>query len=509
MRPQDLFDLVSWVELLAAPKPDAPTAQTRRGSEDFAKIGCTGCHLPSIMSPLGPLPAYTDLLIHDMGPDLADGITQGQAGPSDFRTQPLWGVACTGPYLHDGRADTLDAAVRDHGGEAQASRDRYAALPASQQQDLLAFLRSLGGHGQASDGLLPPESPIPAVGTLGGPDAPLSASDLKRFAHGRELFDHDATPASGLGPGYNGDACRACHFDPVLGGSGPMGVNAIRQGIVDSAGHFTTPPEGNLLQRLTTTLDGRNTPDPNANVFELRQAPALFGLGLIDQIPAAEILAHADPTDANGDGIRGVAQILPDGRLGRFGWKADVPSELEFLRDAEQHEEGLTVPDQAGQTFGMATDGDAVPDPEVPLTDLTDLQFFMAHLAPPPRHRTDPTAEDHGQTLFTQVGCAACHLPTLTTAGGTPVHLYSDLLLHEVAPAGAQGIAVGKASMRAFRTPPLWGISKSAPYLHDGSAETLTDAIEAHAGEGAKSKQAFDALSANDRQDLLAFLKSL
>ncbi|MEY2982752.1 MAG: hypothetical protein RL562_2979, partial [Planctomycetota bacterium] len=113
---------------------------------------CAKCHMPELPSSRGPVRAYTDLLIHNMGEDLADNVGFGtpQASPNDpphtgqeFRTQPLWGVSHSAPYLHDGRAATLDQAIRLHGGEGLDSRDRYVGLTEAEREDILAFLRHL------------------------------------------------------------------------------------------------------------------------------------------------------------------------------------------------------------------------------------------------------------------------------------------------------------------------------------------------------------------------------
>ncbi|MFZ9888522.1 MAG: di-heme oxidoredictase family protein, partial [Myxococcota bacterium] len=122
MSPQQLFDLVSFTMLLAAPELDPLDDKKRRGLRTFDEIGCKACHTPRLESPRGPLPVYSDLLLHDMGAALADGIEQGEATGSEFRTQPLWGLSAVGPYLHDGRAHTIDEAIDFHGGEAQGAR---------------------------------------------------------------------------------------------------------------------------------------------------------------------------------------------------------------------------------------------------------------------------------------------------------------------------------------------------------------------------------------------------
>ena len=505
---QDLFDLVSFSMLLAAPKPEPLTAQTEAGSAVFDEVGCAGCHVRTLEGPRGLVPLFSDLLLHDMGAELADGVPMKEATGSEFRTQPLWGVAATGPYLHDGRADTLDEAIRLHGGEAARARDAYLALAARRGQ-LVAFLESLGGRDQKTPGLLAPNSPVPAVGDYAGPLAALQGDDEARFVRGRELFDRDVEIASGLGPSFNGDSCRACHFEPTIGGAGPAGVNVIRHGHDDGQGGFTAPAIGTMAYRLGVAVDRRAVADLQANVFELRQTPPLYGLGLVERIPEAQILAREDPEDLDGDGVRGLAHRLPDGRLGRLGWKAGVPSVAEFARDAISNEVGLTVPEVAGHTFGFLADADDRPDPEVSAAELEDLTFFMAALAPPPRTSTDPAAEARGEALFATARCDGCHTPAMTTEDGVTVPLFSDLLLHDVQRADFVGIADGMASTRHFRTSPLWGLGQTAPYMHDGRAYTIEEAIARHEAEADASRAAFEQLSGEERAELLAFLRSL
>lgn len=143
---QDQVDaLTAFVASL--PPPPTPTAKAKAGRRAFDEVGCTACH----MRQLGPVSgAYTDLLLHDMGPGLMDGTHYGAltvaefaAQASEWRTAPLWGVADTGPYLHDGRAPTLRAAIEHHGGEAAASVEAFVALPEDRREALLAFLGSL------------------------------------------------------------------------------------------------------------------------------------------------------------------------------------------------------------------------------------------------------------------------------------------------------------------------------------------------------------------------------
>ncbi len=503
----DLFDLVCFALLLAAPGPDEPTAQTEHGEEVFNEIGCDKCHLSSLRGPRGAIPAYTDLLLHDMGDELADGFPMQDATGHEFRTQPLWGIAAASPYLHDGRSPTIDEAIRWHGGEAASIRDAYVALAPSDREDLIAFLESLGGYAQSTEGMLPPNADIPAMGEYGAPVTGLDAAELALFEQGRILFDRDFRFAEGVGPLFNGDACRSCHFDPVIGGAGPSGVDAMRQGSFTGF-TFTVPGDGTALPRHAVT-GTRPEADADANFFEPRQTPSALGLGLLERVPREAIEALADPSDDNDDGIAGRAHVLEDGRLGRFGWKANVPSIRDFVRDALSGELGLTVPSESGLSFGSAEDDDEAADPEADETTIDGITGFIALLAPPPRSRVDAMLEDSGEEVFNLVGCGSCHVPVLQTSDGDDVHAYTDLLLHDVAESSALGIEEGDAGIHDFRTPPLWGLGRTAPYLHDGRASTIEDAIAMHAGEAATARDELAKLGADDREALLAFLRSL
>ena len=503
----ELFDLVSFASLLAAPKPDEPTAQTERGRAVFEGVGCAKCHLPSLHGPRGPIPAYTDLLLHDMGEGLADRFPMQEASGSEFRTQPLWGIAAASPYLHDGRAQTIDEAIRWHGGEAGSIRDAYSARSANDREDLIAFLESLGGSAQSTAGLLPPGAEIPGAGEYGAPVSGLDAQQRELFEQGRALFDRDFGFSEGVGPRFNGDACRSCHFDPIIGGAGPAGVDVMRQGIL-IGDTFLEPSTGTALPRHAVD-PLRPEPDADANFFERRQAPTTLGLGLLERIPRRTIEDLADPNDENGDGIAGRVHVLDDGRLGRFGWKANVPSVRDFVRDAFAGELGMTVPDEPGSAFGLEEDDDETQEPEADASTIDAITAFIAFLAPPPRSRLDVRLEDRGGALFRTIGCGGCHVPTLQTWDGLEVHAYTDLLLHDVAPPDALGIEEGDAGMHDFRTPPLWGLGRTAPYLHDGRASTIERAIEEHAGEASAARDEVANLSATDREALLAFLRSL
>lgn len=142
--------LADFMRLLAPPARGAATASSVAGERLFTTLDCAACHTPSMttgrhsIAALSekPVALYSDLLLHDMGA-LGDGIVQGTAGARDMRTAPLWGLRARPVWLHDGRANSIDAAIRAHDGEAANSRDRYTALNAALRQQLLDFLNTL------------------------------------------------------------------------------------------------------------------------------------------------------------------------------------------------------------------------------------------------------------------------------------------------------------------------------------------------------------------------------
>jgi len=148
---EDVGHFASFMRLLAPPSRGPQTDAVLRGEKTFQELRCTTCHVPSMTTGTSAVAVlayrraelFSDLLVHDMGDGLADGIQQGDASGRQFRTAPLWGLRHRRFFLHDGRATTPEAAIRAHGGEALAARQRYEALSVAQKQDLAAFLDSL------------------------------------------------------------------------------------------------------------------------------------------------------------------------------------------------------------------------------------------------------------------------------------------------------------------------------------------------------------------------------
>jgi len=505
MSNEDQLDLLFFSTYLAPLRPSEPTPQTKQGAKAFNKANCAACHTPSLKSTIGPLYAYSDLLLHDMGPEFAEDLSVSLASTSEFRTQPLWGVSLHGPYLHDGRADTLEEAILMHGGEAETSRNSYEAFDSEDKEALLAFLKSLGGWDADGQILIQPHTQDYPLGANGGPDQELNEEERAQWDAGRLLFDKSATESEGLGIHFNADSCRACHQDPVLGGAGGVDTNVLRFGRWDDEETYHAL-DAAVLPRQVLPGGVPNLMDETANVVEWRNPPTILGVGTLDRIADSAILANADPEDEDGDGISGRARILADGRLGRLGWKAQVPTVRDFVGDALLNETGQTV-DVSLTSFTIADDQDAIADPELGDDAFINLTFFVEHLAPPVGTPSEePEKAASGAELFQEIGCAACHLPSLDG-----VAAYSDLLLHDISPSPVTDHVSQEQDVEPteFRTPPLWGITDTGPYMHDGRASSISAAIQEHAGEAAAAQVAFEALSEEDKQALLLFLNSL
>ena len=345
----------------------------------------------------------------------------------------------------------------------------------------------------------------------------LPPAEQALFDAGRAQFETAETPATGLGPVFNADACAACHRGPTAGGSSATFVTRfgrIKAGAFDPMTEFGGP----VVQANGIVVDGCSVPGevppPEAEVVTRRDTPPLYGLGLVETIPDRDILRLADPDDANHDGIRGRPNFVRT-RVGRFGWKAQVATLRQFVASAYLNEIGITSPDFPGEMppQGGPVVCDTVPDPEDDGTRIDAVTRFLLLLAPLPRAER-VGAVRAGRAVFRRIGCERCHTARLhvgrthpvAALRGRPVPLFSDLLLHDMGLGLADGVAQGFAGERDFRTAPLWGARTSAPYLHDGRAATLEEAILAHDGEAGPARARFAGLSPAARAALLAFL---
>ena len=366
---------------------------------------------------------------------------------------------------------------------------------------------------------------------LGEPLKGLTREQRDQFERGRGEFERIFTPETGLGPAFNAAACAECHESPVSGGPGDEVETHISAFSPD--GSFCDPlvqKGGPVIQQFVTpalkaALGIDSEPVPAEAGIARRTSPDLFGFGLLDAVPDSTILALADPDDRNGDGISGRPNRFFDGRLGRFGRKAIVPTLREFNDGAFVIEQGITSPAvPSEETFGgqpIPAGVDPLPEPEISqeATDLADA--FVRFLAPPAAQKLSKSGK-RGRMIFSEIGCNSCHVPKLKT-GDHPVEAlrhkkvaaYSDLLLHDMGPELAD-ICLGLAAPSEFRTEPLMGLRLSEQieegeprFLHDGRARSIEEAVRLHGGEGAKSRDKFAALSEADRAALLRFLRSL
>lgn len=374
---------------------------------------------------------------------------------------------------------------------------------------------------------------IAALAACRRPPAPgeplrgISAAERARFDSGRVVFDQVFTPETGLGPLFNANACAECHEAPVVGGTGDEVERHAAAFHPEASGRACDelPAFGGPvfqdsvtpLLRAALGIDREPVP-PTATATAARTTPDVLGFGLLDAVPDSAILALADPDDRSGDGISGRPNRFFDGRLGRLGRKALVPTLREFNDGAFQIEQGITSPSVpvegtvAGRPLPAGTDPAA--DPELQAHALVVNDAFVRLLAPPAPLKQSREAR-RGRDVFTQTGCAACHVPALRT-GDSPiaalknkeVAAYTDLLLHDMGPETAD-ICFGLATPSEFRTEPLMGLRLATQFLHDGRAKTPEQAIDLHGGEGAKSRDLFRALPAADRAALVAFLKTL
>jgi CxxC motif-containing protein (DUF1111 family) len=283
---------------------------------------------------------------------------------------------------------------------------------------------------------------------------------------------------------------------------------------------------GSLLQdHAIGAVDGGTVYVPEqvpstANVVAGRMTTPLFGLGLVDAVPDAELigLARLQQQYTRTPGTPHMVRDVATGemRVGRFGWKAQVATLQTFSGDAYLNEMGVTSPDFPNENCPQGDCAALAHNPAPGLNDEGDdveaFTDFMTLLAPPP---TGPEKTLAGALLFQSVGCAGCHTPRLATGRSPTPALdrkvfepFSDFLLHDMGSLG-DGIVQGDATGRLMRTAPLWGLHTRPAFLHDGRATTVRAAILAHDGQGRSARDRFAGLNLEKKQALLAYLNAL
>jgi CxxC motif-containing protein (DUF1111 family) len=363
---------------------------------------------------------------------------------------------------------------------------------------------------------------------LDGPVAGLSPEQNALFLRGDVAFNDEVfTPATGLGPLFVATSCGSCHAGD---GKGHPFSTLTRYGQSDDLGNQFLHLGGPQLQHRAIPGFAPEQLPLGATSAKLTP-PANTGLGFLEVVPDADILALADPDDTDGNDISGrpnwillPSYVIPrpgaaneNGRyIGRFGKKAAVYDLLQQTANAYNQDIGVTSTFEPFDTYsGLET------DPEVSNATVHDVVFYLQTLKAPIQR--DAKAVAAGQQIFLDLQCGACHVPTLRTGdspiaalSGIEIHPYTDLLLHDMGTELDDGYTEGSALTSEWRTPPLWGLglsknSQGGRYflLHDGRAESIEAAILLHGGEGSASREGYKALSNSEKQQLIQFLESL
>jgi CxxC motif-containing protein (DUF1111 family) len=432
------------------------------------------------------------------------------------------------------------------------------------------------------------------VSAVLGDRLPGLQGDADLLAEANDAFNTFEDANDGLGPIFNAQACGQCHTNGAIGGAGEQIER--RFGRFDNGAFNPLANEGGSLRQLFTLGQFTGLNNQSCNV-PLEREPAdatvrnvgrlttpTFGLGLVDAMPDSffDGLVAAEPAAQRGTVNRGQIAIPNPGdptqsvgatRVTRFGWKAGVPSMIQFAADAYVNEMGITtqscfrgaaltafavesapngVPvsafcdDRAPRQTGTNPGGgltatqwsqvdDAVGDCAGNRTEIQDDVFlfavFMTALAPAPRDFSDQISVTRGQPLFSQVGCNNCHVTTTfrTPANPAPLSIdaagtesvrvpgnfafnpYSDFAVHDM---GSLGDRIGNAGdsvavTQRMRTAPLWGLRFRNHLLHDGRCGDVVCAVQAHDGQAAAARNAFNALSQANQHNIVQFVRSL
>ena len=386
-----------------------------------------------------------------------------------------------------------------------------------------------GGHhqGDGGGGGQPGGGGPPARGGFGVPLRGLTPGELQRFTDGRDAFAAVEGADDGLGPVFNGTSCGGCHNVGAIGGGSEL-VETRFGTTTNGAFDPMTAHGGSLIQTTGIGVAGAcsfvgEVVPADATIVAGRRTTPLFGLGLVDAVPESTLLAVAARQARHQPGIAGRPNMVTNAvtglpAVGRFGWKSQAPNLLHFSGDAYLNEMGITTPmfpdENCPQGDCALLACDPVPGVDDGLEDVEAFRDFMTLLAPPSPPRVS-YATAQGSWLFDEVGCASCHLRTLTTGASDAAALryrtfqpFSDFLLHDMGSLG-DGIEQGIATGREMRTAPLWGARLLTTFLHDGRAHSIEEAILAHDGQGSRARDRFAALPASKKASLLMFVGKL
>jgi CxxC motif-containing protein (DUF1111 family) len=368
--------------------------------------------------------------------------------------------------------------------------------------------------------------------------ADLSRDWTQRFNRGDTLFELPFRESQGLGPIFIRQSCNACH---EADGRGP---GAVRKMVLVAADGRTPVPDQSALSYGHTVRPLKangvtlsvNVPEDRPDVFVTkREPPAVYGRGYLEAVLDSEILRveaeqaeRGGPVSGRVNWVEYLSEPNPDTRyhehqkgdrlIGRFGLKARIATLDEFAADAFQGDIGITSDIRPFELPNPAAEDDDRPGVDLGADAVNDVADYTRLLRIP---RRGPDANDaRGRKLFSETGCADCHVPALRTRADYPIEaladidapIFTDLLLHDMGTDYSDGLREFDAEGSEWRTPPLLGLRHMQRYMHDGGAETLEQAIEQHGGSGseaADSTARFIALSEDDRAKLLNFVSAL
>ena len=362
-------------------------------------------------------------------------------------------------------------------------------------------------------------------GTVDG----LTGEQNQIFLRGDIAFNDEVfTPATGLGPLFVATSCGTCHAGD---GKGHPFTMLTRFGQSDSVNRFLDFGGPQLQHRAIPGFMQEQI--PAGATFSKFMPPANTGLGFLDAVPDAALLALADENDANADGISGrpnwlripqyanprPSTVEQNGKyIGRFGKKAAAYDLLQQTANAYNQDMGITSLFEPYDTYS----GHEI-DPEISTKTVQDVVFYLKTLKAPVQRNQNDAEVISGKQVFTSIGCAQCHTAQLVSGNSSVAALsnktffpYTDLLLHDMGPGLDDGYTEGSATTSEWKTPPLWGLglsknSQGGQYflLHDGRARTIEEAIVLHGGEANQSGNNFQQLNAEQKRQLIKFLESL
>ena len=365
---------------------------------------------------------------------------------------------------------------------------------------------------------------------LDGPVDGLTHAQSLQHLRGDVAFNDQIFSAeTGLGPVFVATSCGSCHAGD---GKGHPFTTLTRFGQTDSTGNQFLEQGGPLLQNRA--LPGFKPEQiPFGATYAKFTPPIASGLGFLELVSDADILAMSDPNDVDGDGISGVpnwnfipSYINPNANaikqggkyICKLGKKASVYNLLQQTVTAYNQDIGITSVFNPLDVYSLKEI-----DPEIPTNTVHDVVFYLQTLKTPIQRNQNDATVQYGKNIFTQIGCVSCHKPTLKTGfsnieslSNKEFHPYTDLLLHKMGGNLAEDYTEGNAKNDEWRTAPLWGlglakVSQGGDYflLHDGRAKSIEEAIAYHGGEASSRRDNYYALSENDKNALLKFLQSL